>query len=82
LLHLLSQGLYDRVNELRTEGINFRFQDVYDDERQMKIPKTTLNMLFSWLLSYETLVVATLISFGALFVASMLQILRHPGIPA
>jgi hypothetical protein len=70
-----------RVERLMLDGINFPFQDVYIDEcKERKLP-TKLNMLFSFLFTNETLVVATLITFGALCVASMLQILRHPGIP-
>jgi len=70
------------VDRLRTEGIKFRFQDEYEEECKEKKQQTKLNMLFSFLFTYETLVVATLITFGALCVACMLQILRHPDIPA
>jgi hypothetical protein len=82
-LHLLSQALIDRVDRLRTEGFKFPFKDVVEeDEWRGRKPQTKLKKLFSFLLSDGTLFVATLITFGALFVASMLQILRHPGIRA
>jgi len=67
---------------LRLEGIEFPFHDVYQEECKVTYPQTKLNMLLSFLFTYETLVVATLITFGALCVASMLQILRHPDILA
>ncbi|KAH9537393.1 hypothetical protein CY35_16G051300 [Sphagnum magellanicum] len=76
------KGLIGRVNKLRTEGIEFRFQDVYDEEVKKKKQETMLNMLFSLLFTYDSLVVATLITFGVLCGASMLQILRHPDNPA
>jgi hypothetical protein len=72
------KGLIRRVDKLRTEGIEFRFQDVYDEEVKKKKQETMLNMLFSLLFTYDSLVVATLITFGVLCGASMLQILRHP----
>jgi len=72
----------DRVEKLRTEGIYFCFQDA-DSYYECKIyPQTKLDILFSLLVTYDSLVVATLITFGALCVASMLQILHHPDIPA
>ncbi|CAM6051875.1 unnamed protein product [Sphagnum compactum] len=44
-----------RVDRLRIEGINFPFQDVYEDECKKKEPPTKLNM-FSFLFTYETLI--------------------------
>jgi hypothetical protein len=70
------------VDRLTAEGINFPFQDEYQDEIKVKKRPTNRDMLFSFLFSYETLIVATLLTFGALCVASMEQILRHPDIPA
>jgi hypothetical protein len=78
LLHLLSQALIHRVERLRLEGINFPFQAGYEDECQLKYEPTKPEKFYLFLVSYETLIVATLITFGVLCVASMLQILRHP----
>jgi hypothetical protein len=75
------KALIHRVDRLLIEGIGFLFQDVYEDECKVKKQQTKLNRLYSFLFNYETLVVATLITFGALCVASMLQILRHPYTP-
>ncbi|CAK9219411.1 unnamed protein product [Sphagnum troendelagicum] len=76
------KALIHRVDRLLLEGIRFLFQDVYEDECKKIYKQTKLNRLYSFLFNYETLVVSTLITFGALCVASMLQILRHPDIPA
>jgi len=75
------KALLHRVDRLRTEGITFPFQEVYEEECKKIYEKTKLEKLYLFLVSYETLIVATLITFGALCVASMLQILRHPDIP-
>jgi hypothetical protein len=75
------KALIHRVERLRLEGINFPFQAWYEGECQPIYAQTKLDMLYSFLFNYETLIVATLITFGALCVASMLQILRHPDIP-
>ncbi|CAK9264058.1 unnamed protein product [Sphagnum jensenii] len=75
------QALHDRVNKLRTEGSRFPFQDEYDEECKGIYEQTKLKKLYSFLVNYETLLVTTLITFGALCAASMLQILRHPDIP-
>jgi hypothetical protein len=72
------KALIRRVKRLRIEGIRFPFQDVYEEEWKVIYPQTKLDKLYSFLFNYETLIVATLITFGALCVASMLQILRHP----
>jgi hypothetical protein len=75
------KALICRVERLLVEGIRFPFQDVYEGECKFIRQQTKLEKLYSFLFNNETLVVATLITFGALCVASMLQILRHPDIP-
>ncbi|KAH9537389.1 hypothetical protein CY35_16G051000 [Sphagnum magellanicum] len=68
-----------RVERLRIGGICFPFKDEYKDEPKLAIyPKTLFGTIHTFLFTYETLVTATLITFGALCVASMLQILHHP----
>jgi len=80
---LPSQAFIHRVEGLRTGGICFPFKDEYKDEPKLAIyPKTLFGTIHTFLFTYETLVVATLITYGALCVASMLQILHHPNYPS
>jgi hypothetical protein len=79
---LLSQAFIHRVERLRIEGICFPFKDEYKDELKLVIyPKRLSGTIYTFLFTYETLVMATLITFGALCVASVLQILHHLDYP-
>jgi hypothetical protein len=79
---LLSQVFIHRLERLRIGGICFPFKDEYKDEPKLPIyPKTLFGTIHTFLFTYETLVMATLITFGALCVASMLQILHHLNYP-
>jgi hypothetical protein len=59
-------------------SIYFPFKDEYKDEPKLAIyPKTLFGTIYAFLFTYENLVMATFITFGALCVTSMLQILHH-----